>query len=76
MNTKIIKQDIDSLIQGISTILSKNRCSLTDEEIVLLQDCMKQLELQKQQVPIDWTSILNSVSVIVRFFMSFKDLLF
>ena len=76
MNTKIIKQDIDSLIRGLSTILSKNRCSLTDEERVLLQDCMKQLELQKQQVPIDWTSILNSVSVIARFFISFKDLLF
>lgn len=76
MNTKIIKQDIDSLILGISTILSKNRCSLTDEERVLLQDCIKQLELQKQQAHIDWTSIFNSISVIARFFIAFKDILF
>ena len=47
MKKKFFKKDIDGLIQGISTILSKNRCSLTDEEIALLQDCMKQLKLQE-----------------------------
>ena len=29
MKKKFFKKDIDSLIQGVSTILSKNHCSLT-----------------------------------------------
>lgn len=63
------KKDIDSLIQGISSILSKNRCSLTDEDIVLLQECKKQLELQKKQPSINWNIILRVIEMLCRFFI-------
>ncbi len=63
------KKDIDSLIQGISSILSKNRCSLTDEDIVLLQKCKKQLELQKKQPSINWNIILRVIEMLCRFFI-------
>ena len=63
------KKDIDSLIQGISSILSKNRCSLTDEDIVLLQECKKQLELQKKQSSINWNIILRVIEMLYRFFI-------
>lgn len=37
----------DDLILGIRVILSKNRCSFTVEEQVLLEDCIKKLESTK-----------------------------
>lgn len=36
-------QDVYSLIQGIEVILSKNRCSLSDDEKVLLENCLTEL---------------------------------
>ncbi len=67
------KKDIDGLIQGIRAILSKNRCSLTDDEIALLQDCMKQLKLQKRRSVVDWNIVLKIIAMICRFFIVFKD---
>lgn len=67
------KKDIDGLIQGIRAILSKNRCSLTDDEIALLQDCMKQLKLQKRRPVVDWNIVLKIIAMICRFFIVFKD---
>lgn len=67
------KKDIDGLIQGIRAILSKNRCSLTDDEIALLQDCMKQLKLQKRRSLVDWNIVLKIIAMICRFFIVFKD---
>lgn len=37
----------DDLIQGIKNILSKNRCSFSKKEQVLLKDCVKKLEALK-----------------------------
>ena len=67
------KKDIDGLIQGIRAILSKNRCSLTEDEIALLQDCMKQLKLQKRRSVVDWNIVLKIIAMICRFFIVFKD---
>lgn len=76
MKKKFFKKDIDSLIQGVSTILSKNRCSLTDEEIALLQECMKQLKLQKKRPQIDWDVVLKIIATLCRLFIIFKDFQF
>ena len=37
-------QDVDSLIYGIETILSKNRCSLSKDEKTLLENCLTELK--------------------------------
>lgn len=36
-------QDVYSLIQVVEAILSKNRCSLSDDEKVLLENCLTEL---------------------------------
>ena len=32
--------NLECLIQGIEVFISKNRCSLSDEDLVLLNDCL------------------------------------
>ena len=39
-----------ALIQGIETLLSTNRCSLTDDEKALLQNCLTELK-EKNSLP-------------------------
>lgn len=39
----------DELIQGIKAILSNDRCSFSDEEQVLLNDCINRLEESKTE---------------------------
>lgn len=46
MNKKTYKST-DDLILGIKVVLSKNRCSFTVKEQVLLEDCIKRLEAAK-----------------------------
>ena len=41
-------QNIDGLINGIRSI-SKNRCSLSDEEVRLLNECVLLLETMKKE---------------------------
>lgn len=41
------KQIYDGLIQKIETVLLENRCSLSDGDIVLLQNCLIELYLLK-----------------------------
>jgi hypothetical protein len=36
-------QKLDSLIHGMGAILSKNRCSLTIEQVNVLKDCINHL---------------------------------
>ena len=37
-------KSMDDLIQGIKTIISNYRCSFSDEEQVLLKECISKLE--------------------------------
>ena len=43
------EQNIDRLIQGVKSI-TKNRCSLSDEEIKLLNECIELLEKLRQEI--------------------------
>lgn len=43
-------QKQEALIQGIETLLSTNRCSLTDDEKALLQNCLTELK-EKNSLP-------------------------
>jgi hypothetical protein len=45
MNNKL---NLESLIQGIEAFISKNRCSLSNEDLVLLNDCLSFLKSSKQ----------------------------
>ena len=53
MGTKNVKimislQSIDRLKQGLQAIVSESRSSLSDEQIVLLKDCIALLEALEQ----------------------------
>jgi len=37
-------KNIDDLIQGIRSILSNDRCSFSEDERVLLHDCIEKME--------------------------------
>lgn len=53
----------EDLILGIKIILSKYRCSFSDEEQVLLNDCINMLEQSKSAPDIE-SRILTSVKVL------------
>lgn len=53
----------DDLILGIKVILSKHRCSFSDEEQVLLSDCINMLE-QSRSAPDIQSRMLTSVKVL------------
>lgn len=42
------QNQLECLIQGIETFISKNRCSLSNEDLVLLNDCLSFLKSSKK----------------------------
>lgn len=46
----IKNQKHEVLVQGIETLLSTNRCPLTDDDKVLLQNCLTELK-EKNSLP-------------------------
>ncbi|MNT83081.1 hypothetical protein D3C72_2228990 [compost metagenome] len=67
----------DDLIQGIRSILSKNRCSFSVEEQALLEDCITKLEETKTKPPSDPQIKLDKIQVLtilMRVFAAAKHL--
>lgn len=71
----------DRLIQGINTIISKDRSSLSDEEVDLLKECLEVLNICKEyKEPIPLEQILRIIELLTQFFSltekfeNFKDL--
>lgn len=76
MTKKALKSP-DDLILGIREILSKNRCSFSVEELVLLEDCIKRLEETKLPTLDDQrkeTLMLDVLATIFRLFAISKTL--
>lgn len=63
---------IDDLILGIELIMSKDRGSLSNEDVVLLKDCcaelleFRKLKLQKSDIPNEL--IADVISIILKVF--------
>lgn len=78
MQTHNLKNN-DDLIQGIRIILSNYRCSFSDEEQVLLNDCINALEKSKSETDpvVTFQESVKVVGTIIRVFSiidHFKDL--
>jgi hypothetical protein len=60
----------DDLIQGIQIILSNYRCSFSEEERVLLNDCINRLEQLKSEPDLKsrMQATVNVVSTVIRIF--------
>ena len=57
---------LEGLIQGIESFISKNRSSISDKDVVLLQQCVNVLKhIQEQGINIDY------VNKIAQLLMSF-----
>lgn len=65
-------QNTDRLIQGIRSI-AENRCSLSDEDVKLLQECIVELEKLKSKREISThdfqSSALRITELLLRFFI-------
>ena len=69
---KICAESLDSQINGIKQLLSENRCSYSEEEVKLLEDCLTTLTLVKQDVAklgsFDVTYLFKVADLVMRFF--------
>ncbi len=67
---------IDSAIQSIETIVLKNRCSLSNEDLILLQQCKEKL-LEVKEIKISketkMRTIFQVVELLTRFFIAFNN---
>ena len=62
---------LDSLIQGIEAILSKNRCSLMVEEVIILEDCICHLQECKKspkKLKVSMEKLSKAVDILLKFF--------
>lgn len=64
------EQNIDRLIQGVKSIITKNWCSLSDEEVKLLNECVELLEKVKQDITAEKRKEIFSkaVMILLKFF--------
>jgi hypothetical protein len=70
-------QNIDSLILNIRAILSEDRCSLSEEEKVQLNDTISYLENSKKvdvEKPIDWSIVFKAVEILLKVFTNLENL--
>lgn len=76
MKNKNFHQNVDGLIQGIDAIISKNRCSFSDEELQLLHDCKIALSKFKEVnrgKDSDLSPLIGALSTLTRIFLTFND---
>jgi hypothetical protein len=70
-------QNIDSLILNIRAILSEDRCSLSEEEKVQLNNTVSYLENSKKvdvEKPIDWSIVFKAVEILLKVFTNLENL--
>lgn len=70
-------QNIDSLILNIRTILSEDRCSLSEEEKVQLNNTISYLENSKKidhKKPIDWSIVFKAIEILLKVFSNIENL--
>ncbi len=69
-------QNVDSLVQGIDAIVSKNRCSFSDDELQLLQECkialLKFKKAEKGLKP-DLNILVKVVNLLSRIFFTLNN---
>lgn len=63
------QKTLDGLIQCIEAILSEGRCSLTDEDKVLLQNCLAELKIS----PKDFSDIQVRLENVAKWLLAFLE---
>ena len=72
------KKNLDDLIKGVKSVLSKDRCSFSDEEVVLLNQCLDYLRAAKrindQTNPDHIGLVSKAIEIILRLFVVVEKL--
>lgn len=71
-------QDVDSLILGVRTILSKDRCPFSEEEKALLNNIISYLDNSKKlgdKSPIDLISLSKVIEILIKVFCDLDNFL-
>ena len=69
------KFDLECLIQGIEAFISKNRCSLSDEDLVLLNDCLSFLKSSVKTKKLSFEDVGKFLWSILKFLSTANDIL-
>ncbi len=63
-------KNVDRLIQGIESIISENRCSLSEEDILLLEECIVEFSNTKiKGSEVKLTQLVKLSELFLRVFM-------
>ncbi|HEX8548054.1 MAG TPA: hypothetical protein VF691_13925 [Cytophagaceae bacterium] len=68
-------QDLDRLINGIRTILT-NRCSLPEEDVAVLKECISLLEEEKKDLSplrLNAASVVRTIEALYQIFRVVRD---
>lgn len=63
------------LIQGIDVFISKNRCSLSDEDLVLLNDCLNFLKSSAKTKKLSFEDVGKFLWSVLKFLSTANDIL-
>ena len=69
------KFDLECLIQGIEAFISKNRCSLSDEDLVLLNDCLSFLKNSAKTKKLSFEDVGKFLWPIIKLLSTANDIL-
>lgn len=69
------KKHLESLIQGIEAFISKNRCSLTNDDVALLNDCSNVLKDSMKAGTLSVETLGKVLGYLLKFLSVFNDLL-
>ena len=69
------KLNQESLMQGIEAFISRNRCSLSNEDLVLLNDCLDFIKsCKKTQMP-SFETMGKIVELLLKFLSASDDIM-
>lgn len=67
--------NLECLIQGIEAFISKNRCSLSDEDLVLLNDCLSFLKSSAKTKKLSFEDVEKFLWFVLKFLSTTNDIL-
>lgn len=68
------QNDLECLIQGIEAFILKNRCSLSNEDLVLLNDCLSFLKSSAKTKKLSFEDVGKFLWPILKFLSTTNDI--
>ena len=65
----------ESLVQGIEAFISRNRCSLSNEDLVLLNDCLEFIKSSKKTKMPPLETVGRIAELLLKFLSASDDIM-